>query len=524
MHRRVLFLVIIALLGLVGRGWCGDELPVAAASPPPPPPSFENLVRQYVKGLGYPDRVSADLLRMVRPWGCVSWKQRLERVRREFQRQETSATALNHAEEDVAGLLYQTVGKEIAQAAGDNSDYFYLSKVVADKKAQCLGSCQLLYILGNSIGLQVRAIDVSMVSSGRLPIGAGHATCLVSLTSGQVMLMDASQGILSRPFTLEEEYRLVGNYYELQRKGNPLGLHPRIRIIDANALIGMIYYNLASKYAEACQFDQFFHLAEKAIALDPKFAKSYVKRAAAHFMIKQYAEAVADCNTAIGLDPILSEAYEARGDARRELEQYPEAIADHTKAIELNPENYRAYSGRSNTRFHMGQYAEALADCTRAIELKPQISESYRARGAVYFGSGQYAKAMPDYDKAIELSAENGQAYADRGVTHLRLDQHAEAIADCSKAIELNPKSPDAYCTRGDARSHLGQYREAISDYTKALELTPNDSKAHRSRGVVYALLGSTNEARRDLRRARQLDPTSTEEIRGISEKFNLGL
>ena len=279
MRRPISLVAVLLLLGVAGRGWCRDE--PATASPAAAPVSFESLVRQNVKDLGYPDSVSDDLLRMVRHWGCLSWKQRLDRVRREYQQQEASATVMARTEEDVAKLLFQTMRGEITQVSADKSDYFYLSKVVSDKKAQCLGTCQLLYVVGSAVGLQVKTLDVLAVNVGHLPVGVGHAASLISLSGGRVLMMDVRQGYMSRPFVLEEEFSQVGDYYELRKKANPLALHPRIRVIDTSALVGMIYYNLATRYAEAHQYDQVLLLADKAVQLDPRCAKCYVKRAGA---------------------------------------------------------------------------------------------------------------------------------------------------------------------------------------------------------------------------------------------------
>jgi len=81
------------------------------------------------------------------------------------------------------GVFSESAG-EIApcQKGREALTYFYLANVVKDKKAQCLGYCQLVYILGHSLGLRVAVIEVLEKAFGHLPSGEGHAACFVELT------------------------------------------------------------------------------------------------------------------------------------------------------------------------------------------------------------------------------------------------------------------------------------------------------------------------------------------------------
>ena len=125
---------------------------------------------------------------------------------------------------------------------------FYLSEVLKERKAQCLGYSQLYYVLGKAVGLRVQVIDVVELVSGPLPTLDGHVACLVDRSDGKVMIVDAGLHYVSWPFVFQDEYVEVGNYWQLKRQGNPLSLSRQISILNEKGLIADIYNNLASAY------------------------------------------------------------------------------------------------------------------------------------------------------------------------------------------------------------------------------------------------------------------------------------
>lgn len=65
----------------------------------------------------------------------------------------------------------------------------------------------------------------------------------------------------------------------------------------------------------------------------------YSNRGQAHLHERRYGEALSDLNKAIGLDPRYAKAYIKRAAAHSGLEEYQEAVDDLEKARELDPEN-----------------------------------------------------------------------------------------------------------------------------------------------------------------------------------------
>ena len=373
--------------------------------------ALSEQIKQLVKGLEYSDKVAEDFVQMVSGWKddqgrpvLVAWKQRLNQASQDYKQAKISKAQLAKVEENIVKELSQRIQKEISP---DRSlKFFDLADVIKHKQTQCLGFSQLVYIAGNSVGLSVRTIDVAEMMTGLLAPEAGHAASIVSLADGSTMMVDlVPGGFISKPRIIEEEFAKVGNYWELNDKDNPLGIHRRIQILDRNGLIGSIYSNRGDAYGK----------------------------------LGQHTRAISDCTKAIELNPKLAEAYNNRGVAYGKLGQHTQAISDYNKAIELNPKYAAAYSNRGNVYGKLGQHTQGISDYNKAIELNPKYAEAYYNRGIAYGKLGELPQAIADFSKAIELDPKLADAYSNRGLVYAALGKSGEAKKDLLKAVEFNP-------------------------------------------------------------------------------------
>jgi len=366
-------------------------------------------IKQLVKGLEYSDKVAEDFVQMISNWRdaqgkpvLTSWKQRLNQTEDEYKQGKISEEQFVKVEENITRELSQRIQKEISY----NIKFFDLVDVIKHRQAQCISYSQLVYILGNSVGLSVEAIDVEKPITGILTLGWGHIATIVSLTNGKMMMVDFIPGIfVSKPFIIEKEFTKVGNYWELKDKNNPLGIHRKIRILDTNMLIATIYNEWGVTYSKV-------ELDQKAI---PYFDK------------------------AIELNPKYVFAYNNRGTAYVDLGQYDQAILDFTEAIELNPNFYLTYYNRGVAFRKSDKFDQAISDFTSTIELNAKFTSAYYNRGTAYLALDQYYKAISDLTDAIKLDARYALAYYSRGIAYASIEEFEKAKKDLLKAVELNP-------------------------------------------------------------------------------------
>jgi tetratricopeptide (TPR) repeat protein len=241
---------------------------------------------------------------------------------------------------------------------------------------------------------------------------------------------------------------------------------------------------------------------DRAIKVDPDYAKAYNNRGNAYRHQHAPARAIEDYNRSLELNnPEPALVHFNRGLAYADLGEYEQAIANYTRAIELNnPDPALVYTNRGIAYRNLGEYGHAIADYDRAIALNPEYAFVYYNRGIAYRNLGESRHAIADYDRAIELGLEDARAYTNRGNTYQDLNEYESAIADYDRAIELN-NDILAYKNRGNAYFALGEYERAMEDYDRAIVLDPEYTDVYLARGILHQQLGNTGQAIADYER-----------------------
>ncbi|MGD0382043.1 MAG: tetratricopeptide repeat protein [Thermoguttaceae bacterium] len=548
------FLALWVLIAFGDNGWAFEEPPAKdSSSAADEVAAISKDIQQTVKGLGYSGDADIDLVQIVSSWEYAGWKRTLGQARQDYQRKKTSSEDVVRAEEKALKNLCEAIQKNFSPAAVD-SEYFYLSKVVTDGKAQCLGYSQLLYVLGNALGLTVKVVDVLEQAGEPLPAGEEHSACLVELTGGKTIMVDLTQDGVSKPFAFQDQYGAVGNYWELKQKDNPLKIPRRIQILDGNGILADIYNSLGSAYAKSGKETEAISFFTKAVEVYPKLAKAYSSRGVELFNKGQRTKAVSDLDKAIELDPKDAEAYYNRGTVYAGSRQEAKAISNFTKAIEIKPIFPAVYKSRGSIYAKLGRNSEAIADFakaieqspkdaeayfflgvmfnqsgkkdkavsyfTKALECNPKYVEAYNMRGTEYGKLGKYTDAISDFTKAVDINPKYAQAYCNRGIIYLQLEQYDMAVKYFSRTLEISSKYAEAYSGRGVAYSKLGKFNEARSDFTHVIQYQPKNARAYLNRAIADANLNRNEEAKRDLQKAAELDPSLKDEIKKISDKL----
>ncbi len=425
-----------------------DETDVDATGPPTKAPSTTDAlakdIEKSVAALGYPKATADELARLARDWKCAPWKQKLSQARAAPPSKQTAEAA--QVEEQATKALYETIGTEIGRCdEKDAAQYFHLSKVVRDKKAQSLGYSQLVYILGNSIGLKVSAIRVLELAPARRPsLELGHVACLVTLSDGNAMLVDVQNKRLDGPFVFDETFAKAGHDWVLEETDTSRDLPRRIQILNEGGLVGCFYDGLANVYSNAGQRDKAMSYSTKAIALNPNDATAYCTRGHGYSELGKDAEAISDLSKAIELNPKYAQAYYNRGALYAKTKESTKAVSDFTQAIALNPSWVEAYSERGSAHGKLGLHGKAISDFTKVIELSPKRAQAYSDRGYEHYKSRQYTQALYDFNKAILIDPKLAGAYYGRA----RHARRVEAIRRGHCGLQQGDRARSGICRR----------------------------------------------------------------------------
>jgi tetratricopeptide (TPR) repeat protein len=181
---------------------------------------------------------------------------------------------------------------------------------------------------------------------------------------------------------------------------------------------------------------------EKAIALDPGFARAYGELSGLYF--DQWAKGWSD-------DPALMD----------------KALAAVEEAVELSPDEPWAHQDLAFIHVFRGEHDAALDHARRTIELDPGFAIGYFTLSVVHAFAGRFEESLAAVERSMELVPEG---------------------------------SPIALFGRGRAQYFLRQYEEAIASLNAFLNRIPTFPAAHEVLAQVYAETGSR---RRQSRRSR---------------------
>ncbi len=144
--------------------------------------------------------------------------------------------------------------------------------------------------------------------------------------------------------------------------------------------------------------------AQRAIKIDPKFARGHLVLAMAFQELGRTGEALSAVNNAIELDPKNAEAFFRRGDLHRLALRYDEALADYDRANNLDSDLASAYTGRGAIRFEQGRYHESIEHYSTALRLDPRLLQPMRFRGYAYLAIGRDDEAERDFARVLAIA------------------------------------------------------------------------------------------------------------------------
>jgi len=195
-------------------------------------------------------------------------------------------------------------------------------------------------------------------------------------------------------------------------------------------------------------------------------------------------EARALFQKAIGLDPEFARAY---------------AMLGWTHAFDF-------MNGWSDTPKRSLALGEQFA--SQAIELNAALPVAYFVRGLVHRERGDYVKAMVEAQNAVRLDP----SYANGHVLYATLLYYAgrpgQGLEEMQRAIALNPHHPHNYPFHlGQAYFVLKRYPEAIAAFREGLASNPLSERLHVWAAAAYAQSGDIDQARWELDQARLQNP-----------------
>ena len=131
-----------------------------------------------------------------------------------------------------------------------------------------------------------------------------------------------------------------------------------------------------------------------------------------------FKKVILNLNNSIKINPDFAAAYLARCGTRVNIREYEEAIIDCQKAFQLNlkdPSNYidkhALYHNLCSAKSAIGEHNSALLDCDTAIILSSKDSLSFEKRGIVKQNLGDMRGACSDWKRSSNLGNLDSKDY-----------------------------------------------------------------------------------------------------------------
>jgi tetratricopeptide (TPR) repeat protein len=257
--------------------------------------------------------------------------------------------------------------------------------------------------------------------------------------------------------------------------------------ITANPRAWLAHNNLGSALFEQGQADEAISHLQRALEIEPGFAKAHYNLAGILRDRGQVDEAAIHFQRALEIQPEYSMAHYNLGEILRQKGRLDEAVVHFRRAVEIHPEYADAQNALGVTLLRKGQVDEAIIHLQKALELRPGRAEDHNNLAGVLWQQGRVAEAITHYQKALALRPDYALAHHNLGKLLQQEGQVREAVAHYHSALEIQP---DFAAARGSLAWVLATSPEAsVRDGTRAVQLA---QEAVRLSGGTDPLLVAT--------------------------------
>jgi adenylate cyclase len=213
---------------------------------------------------------------------------------------------------------------------------------------------------------------------------------------------------------------------------------------------------------------QALEVYERAIALDPSFAKAYAGLAEGYLILS-------------------NDGYEP------DEQVTPKAELNAKKALQLDPELAEAHAALALVDFLEDNVQRSEAEASRAIELNPSLSDAHFTLSSIAFLTQNSTEGLREMEASYKMDP-LVSFYAERlGVWYVNLAMEDEAIRHWEKTLQLAP----AGTYRAMAEYHIGRgdFVRAKEYHSRAESLEPTNRWASWVRGYIAAKTGDREGA-----------------------------
>eukprot|EP00931_Biecheleriopsis_adriatica_P122780 TRINITY_DN97809_c0_g1_i1.p1 TRINITY_DN97809_c0_g1~~TRINITY_DN97809_c0_g1_i1.p1 ORF type:complete len:334 (-),score=80.05 TRINITY_DN97809_c0_g1_i1:96-1097(-) len=276
----------------------------------------------------------------------------------------------------------------------------------------------------------------------------------------------------------------------------------------------VVLSNRSASYSQRRRFDKALVDADKALKMEPCWARLYHRRGHALFHLGCLNEAVLAFERGLELEPeepSLKEALrqaleytepgqgffvatppepETQGeDQPHQPGQQSEGATD-TQPQQQRPMRAGAFSKASQARAAAGRGAGNSTKAATSSSTKS--AEELREQGNVLFRQGKHSKAVRVYDEAIRADSSDARSWSNRAAAQMAMllefgkglspeamrsnPYFANSMNDLTESLSIDPQYVKAWARKGQLHGMAGEVRQALDAYNRGLAIDPNSA------------------------------------------------
>lgn len=236
----------------------------------------------------------------------------------------------------------------------------------------------------------------------------------------------------------------------------------------------VILSNRSATYAQRRRFDKALADAERALRLEPRWAKLHHRRGHALFHMGRHREAFESFEDGLKLDPKDSSLIEGLA----MLQELTEEGCDESHYS--SPEGQVPISSAEKA---------AAGDSSSSSK----SAEELREKGNRLFREGKHSKAIRAYDEAIRANPDDARCWANRAAAQTALllefgkglppdvmrsnPYFVNSMDDLTQSLSIDPRYVKAWARKGQLLNMVGQVHEALAAYDRGLAIDPMSSE-----------------------------------------------
>jgi serine/threonine-protein kinase len=310
---------------------------------------------------------------------------------------------------------------------------------------------------------------------------------LTDVASGELVRTTRVDGSVNAIFELQD--RLVRELASSLRAAvSPSSTLPETEVVSAYEAFSRGLINRRAETFES--LDRAVILFERAVALDPAYARAHIELGAAYGTKAEYLSM-----------PELNER----------------ALTSLRRAIELQPGSVRAWRELGVTLLALGQDGEGMAALRRALAIDPADALALGSMGrALFIGHARFREAAEWFDRALEQNASAGWYSLQLAHCAALLREFDRGGRAAARAVELQEAFlsgreglfiAGGYTRAGHLAALQGRHTEAVEFFQREIDFLVRTEHPLRHRILVElnARLGASYQRLGDAQRANGL-------------------